>query len=106
MNTDSTNTVPGPSLLSHVSAGVGAGAQDKCLHRPGCPSRDEDSASPVLPKEATLCETDGFGSCSSGFSRAGRPNAIPGDLAEIFSKSLLDKNAVHLVPESKEGFSV
>ena len=106
MNTDSTNTVPGPSLLSHVSAGVGAGAQDKCLHRPGCPSRDEDSASPVLPKEATLCETDGFGSCSSGFSRAGRPNAIPGDLAEIFSKSLLDKNVVCLVPESKEGFSV
>ena len=42
VNTDSANTVPGPSLLSHVSAGVGAGAQDKCLHRPGCPSRDED----------------------------------------------------------------
>lgn len=32
---------------------------------------------------------------------------MPGDLAEIFSKSLLDRNAVHLVPESKkEGFSV
>ena len=60
---------------------------------------------PFSPKKP-LCETDGLGSCSSGFSREGRPNAIPGDLAESFSKWLLDKNAVHLVLESKEGFSV